>query len=90
MSTGLKNPEDQDNNENGILSNQPRLTCIKPSVLLGSWEQQPIKDMTSLGTDFETHAYWQGYAEEHPRPVNVVMHLFRDGDLDASHHKVKA
>jgi hypothetical protein len=20
--------------------------------------------MTSLGTDFETHAYWQGYAEE--------------------------
>jgi hypothetical protein len=46
--------------------------------------------MTSLGTDFEMHAYWQGYAEEHPRPVNVVTHLFGDGDLDAGHHKVKA
>ncbi len=36
------------------------------------------------------HAYWQGYAEEHPRPVNMVMHHFRDGDLDAGHPKVKA
>jgi hypothetical protein len=25
---------------------------------------QPIKDMTSLGTDFETHVNWQGYVEE--------------------------
>jgi hypothetical protein len=46
--------------------------------------------MTSFGTDFEMHAYWQGYAEEHPRPVNVVMHIFGDGDLDADHRKVKA
>jgi hypothetical protein len=46
--------------------------------------------MMILRTDFEMHAYWQGYAEEHPRPVNVVMHLLGDGDLNAGHHKVKA
>ncbi len=46
--------------------------------------------MMSLGTDFETHAYWQEYAEKHPRSVNVVTHLLGDGDLDAGHHKVKA
>jgi hypothetical protein len=49
------------------------LTCcfdIKPQeprrstalqVLSG---QQPLKDMTSLGTGFEMHAIWQGYVEE--------------------------
>jgi hypothetical protein len=42
------------------------------------------------GTDFEIHAHWQGYAEEHPRPVHAVTNLFGDGDLDAGHHKVKA
>ncbi len=31
------------------------------SVLLG---MQLLKDMTSLGTDFETHAIWQGYVED--------------------------
>jgi hypothetical protein len=46
--------------------------------------------MMSLGTDFEMHANWQGYAEEHPKPVNVVTYLLGDGDLDAGHHKVKA
>ncbi len=45
--------------------------------------------MTSLGTDFEMHAYWQGYAEEHPRPANVVTHLFGDGDLVMDHRKKK-
>ncbi len=64
MSTKLKNPEDQADCEKGMLSNQPWLTRVTPTVLLGSWEQQPLKDMMSLGTDFETHAYWQGYAEE--------------------------
>ncbi len=63
--------------------------CVTPTVLLGSWEQQPIEDMTSLRTDFEMHAYWQGYAEEHLRPVNVDAHLFGDGDLDVGHLKVK-
>ncbi len=58
-------------------------------MLLGRWGQQPIKDMTTLGIDFEMHTYWQGYTEEHPRPVNVVTHLFGDGQLDAGHCKVK-
>jgi hypothetical protein len=44
-----------------MLSNQPRLMRVTPTALLGSWVLQPIKDMRSLGTDFETHANWQGY-----------------------------
>jgi hypothetical protein len=63
MSRTLKNPEDQDGCEKGTLSDQPRLTRVTPTALLGSWVLQPIKDMTSLGTDFETHANWQGYIE---------------------------
>jgi hypothetical protein len=60
----LRNPEDQDDHKKGTLSNQHRLMRITPTALLGSWVLQPIKDMTSLGTDFETHAKWQGYVEE--------------------------
>jgi hypothetical protein len=63
MSRTLKNPEDQDGCKKGTLSNQPRLTRVTPTALLGSWVLQPIEDMTSLGTDFETHANWQGYIE---------------------------
>jgi hypothetical protein len=37
---------------------------VTPTALLGSWVQQPIEDMMSLGTDFETHANWQGSVEE--------------------------
>jgi hypothetical protein len=33
-------------------------------MLLGSWVLQPIKDVTSLGTDFEKHAKRQGSVEE--------------------------
>jgi hypothetical protein len=33
-------------------------------ALLGSWGRQALKDMMFLGTDFETHANRQGYAEE--------------------------
>jgi hypothetical protein len=33
-------------------------------ALLGHCGQQPLKDMMSLGTDFEMHAIWQGYVEE--------------------------
>jgi hypothetical protein len=33
-------------------------------VLLCHWGQQLLEDMTSLGTDFETHAIWQGYVED--------------------------
>jgi hypothetical protein len=33
-------------------------------VPLCHWGQQSLKDMTSLWTDFETHAIWQGYVED--------------------------
>ncbi len=55
----------------GTLSDQPWLTHIMPTALLGSWVQQPIKDMTSLGTDFEMHANWQGNVKE-PTAKNFV------------------
>jgi hypothetical protein len=64
MSMTLKNPEDQDGCKKSMMSNQPQLMCITPTALLGSWVLQLIEDMTSLGTDFETHANWQGYVEE--------------------------
>jgi hypothetical protein len=38
----------------------------RSTALLGCWGQQPLEDMTSLGTGFETHAIWQGYIEEIP------------------------
>jgi hypothetical protein len=91
MSTNVKNHKDQDDRQKGMLSNQPRLMRITPTVLLGRREQQPTEGMTSLGTDFEMLAYRQGYSEEHLWPVNAVAHLFGDGDLDAGHDcKVKA
>ncbi len=37
---------------------------VTPTALLGSWVLQLIEDMMSLGTDFETHAKWQGSIEE--------------------------
>ncbi len=55
MSMHLRNPEEQDDRNKGTLSNQPRLMCVTPTALLGSWVLKPIKDMTSLGTDFEMH-----------------------------------
>ena len=64
MSKSLRNPEDQDDHKKGTLSNQPQLTRVTPTALLGSWVVQPIEDLTSLGTDFEMHAKWQGYIEE--------------------------
>ncbi len=48
----------------GMLSNQPWLTRITPTALLGNRVLQPFKGMTSLRTDFKKHAKWQGYAEE--------------------------
>jgi hypothetical protein len=53
-----------DDRKKGALSNQPQLMHVTPTALLGSWVPQPIKDVTSLGTDFEMHAKWQGYVEE--------------------------
>jgi hypothetical protein len=63
MRTTLRNPEDHDGFKKRMLSNQPRLMRVTPTRLLGNWILQPIKDMTSLGTDFEKHANWQGYVE---------------------------
>jgi hypothetical protein len=48
----------------GTLSDQPRLSCITSTALLCHWGQQLLKDMMPLGTDFETHAIWQGYVED--------------------------
>ncbi len=39
MSTNLKNPEDQDDHEKGMLSNQPQLMRVTPTGLLGCREQ---------------------------------------------------
>ncbi len=47
-----------------MLSNRPWLSRISSTVLLSRWGQQSLKDMTSLGTDFETYAIWQGYVED--------------------------
>ncbi len=62
MSMNLKNPKDDC--KKGTLSDQPRLTRVTPTAILGSWVRQLIEDMTSLGTDFEMHAHWQGNVEE--------------------------
>jgi hypothetical protein len=37
---------------------------VTPTALLGSWILQPIEGMTSLGTDFEKRAEWQGSIKE--------------------------
>jgi hypothetical protein len=55
---------DQDDRKKGTLSNQPRLTRVTPTAILGSRVLQPIKDITSLWTDFEMHAKWQGSIEK--------------------------
>jgi hypothetical protein len=47
-----------------MLSNQPQLSRVTSTALLSRWGRQLLKDMTSLGTDFETHAIWQGYVED--------------------------
>ncbi len=60
----LRNPEEQEDRKKGTLSNQPRLMHVTPTALLGSWVLQPIEGMTSLGTDFEKRAKWQGSVEE--------------------------
>jgi hypothetical protein len=64
MSTTLKDPEDQDGRKKRMLSDWLQLTGIIPTTLLVSWVLQPIGDMTSLRTDFEMHANWQGYIQE--------------------------
>ncbi len=45
MSKNPRNPEDEDDREKGMLSNQPQLMCITPTALLGSWVLQPQSKM---------------------------------------------
>jgi hypothetical protein len=45
------------------LKNWPQLLRVSSTALLSHWGRQLLKDMTSLGTDFEMHAIWQGYIE---------------------------
>jgi hypothetical protein len=47
-----------------MLSDRPRLSRVTSTEILCRWGQHFLKDMTSLGTDFETHAIWQGYVED--------------------------
>jgi hypothetical protein len=44
----------------GTLSNQPRLTCVTPTALLGSWVLQPIKVWRSLGLTSRSVPYGKG------------------------------
>ncbi len=55
-----ENPEER---EKGMLSDQPWLSRVTSTALLSPWGWQLLKDMTSLGTDFEMHAIWQGFVE---------------------------
>ncbi len=57
-------PENPEECKKGMLSNRPRLSRVSSTALLSHWGWQSLKDMTSLGTDFETHAIWQGYVED--------------------------
>ncbi len=63
------------------MSNQPQLTRITPPALLGSWVLLPIEDVTSLRTDFETHAKWQGSVEE-PAAKDFVVRKVRTIELN--------
>ncbi len=57
-------PENPEERKKGMLIDWPWLLCATSMALLIHWQQQLLKDMMSLGTDFETHAIWQGYVED--------------------------
>jgi hypothetical protein len=62
---GLLNaPENPKECKKGMLSNRRRLLRITSTALLSRWGRQSLEDITSLGTDFEMHAIWQGYIED--------------------------
>ncbi len=81
MSNSLRNSKNQDDRKKGTLRNQPQLTRVTPTALLDSGILQPIKGMTSLGTDFETHAKWQGSIEE-PAAKDFVARKVRTIELN--------
>jgi hypothetical protein len=88
MSTNLKYPKDD--RKKGTLSDQPQLTRVTPTALLGSWVRQPIRDVTFLGTDFEMHANWQGNVEE-PAVKDFVAtkaHTIALSKVQATHRDV--
>ncbi len=57
-------PENPEECKKGTLSDQPRLSRVTYTALLCHWGWHSLKDMMSFGTDFETPAIWQGYAED--------------------------
>ncbi len=57
-------PENPKECKKGMLSDQPQLLSVTSMVFLSHWGWQLLKDMMSFGTDFETHAIWQGYVED--------------------------
>jgi hypothetical protein len=69
-------PENPDECKKGTLSNPPRLSRISSMALLSHWGRLLLKDMTSLGTEFETHAIWQGYVED-PAEKDLVARKAR-------------
>jgi hypothetical protein len=73
-SKGLLCAPDPDNREKGMLSDQPQLLHISSTALL--WGTYFLKDMMSLGTDFETHAIWQGYVED-PAAMDFIVRKAR-------------
>ncbi len=60
----LRSDAMSEEHKKGTLSDQPRLTRVTSTALLCHWGCKLLKEMTSLGTDVETHAIWQGYMEE--------------------------
>ncbi len=73
-------PEEQEDPEKGPLRDQPQLTRVTPIALLGCCVLQPIEGMTSLGTDFEKRAKWQGSVEE-PAAKDFVARKVRTIEL---------
>ncbi len=65
-------PENPEECKKGTLSCQPQLLRVTSSSLLSCWGRQSLKDMTSLRTDFEMHAIWQGYIEDPAAKVFVA------------------
>jgi hypothetical protein len=72
---GLLYTPDPEKREKGMLSDQPRLSHVTSTALLCCWGRN-CSNMMSLGTDFETHAIWQGYVED-PAAKNFIARKAR-------------
>ena len=57
-------PENPKERENRTLRYWPQLSGITSTPFLCLQGRQFLKDMMSLGTDFEMHAIWQEYVED--------------------------